>query len=166
MSMKLIGTVTATSTVTSIVFSNIPQTGTDLLVLFQGRSSGTLLGGVTTATFQPNNADFSLSRLLQGNGASMSTSSAASLNGLNPDATTTANTFSNIKAYFPSYAGSAAKTMSMEMVTENNATTAFTRVVGSGTGLTDAITSIKIQAQTGSGDNFIAGTSASLYMIL
>ena len=101
---------------TSITFSSIPSTYTDLVCLVSGRGTGVYLN------IYPNGSTSNLSgRYLYANGSSAASGS------LNPimyldESTQTANTFSSSQIYIPNYAGSTYKSISVESVQENNAT--------------------------------------------
>lgn len=145
----------------SITFSNIPQTYTDLALLVSARADST-----TTArdiTIVPNGASSGMSdRVLYANGASASSySDAAMYAGSVPDASATASTFGNILIYCPNYAGSTQKSFSVDSVTENNGTTAVAQLIaGLWTG-TSAITSL-VLAPTAS-KNFVQYSTFYLY---
>jgi len=165
MAITLVETITASSTITSIQFLNIPQTGKELLVVFMGRSSGTLNSGVASSSFRPNNLAYE-SYNIQGNGSSGSEFyQSNNINGLVPDGTRTANTFSSAMLRVLDYTNNQPKRAFMQMVTEDNSSTAFQRATWGLTSNTSAVTSLVIAAQTSSGDNFIAGSTASLYLI-
>lgn len=77
---------------------------------------------------------------------------------------TTANTFNNLSLLVSNYAGSTNKSVSVDSVTENNATNAFANIT---TGLwsnTSAITSLKLDGTANSGV-FAQYSTASLYKI-
>jgi hypothetical protein len=71
----------------------------------------------------------------------------------------TASTFSNDAIYIPNYSGSTNKSVSIDTVTENNATAAHQTITASVWANTAAITSIKIVT----GANFAQYSTASLY---
>jgi hypothetical protein len=160
----LINRQTVTTAVTSVTFSNIPQTGyTDLKVIVSGRfSSGAGFNlidfnGLSTANFS--------NRVLEGTGSSAvsfvsgNTNFAGSLNGSGD----TANTFSNEEIYIPNYAGNTFKSISFDAVMENNGTTAYTDAGALLWSNVAAITSIRLQTHTGAA--YAVGSSFSLYGI-
>ena len=147
----------------SITFTSIPSTYTDLVLKMSLRSdsSGTERGVVIT--LNASSSGYS-GKLLEGNGASAAsgnggTSSITSLiiNGT----TSTANTFTNTEFYIPNYSGSTNKSLSMDSVLENNATTAYADLAALLLSNTAAITSITI-AETGAG-KFAQHSTAYLY---
>jgi hypothetical protein len=75
----------------------------------------------------------------------------------------TANTFGNTSIYIPNYRSSAAKSFSVDAVTENNATLAYQNIQAGLWNNSAAITSISISFL--SGGNWAQGSSASLYGI-
>jgi hypothetical protein len=82
-----------------------------------------------------------------------------------PGTDTTSNTFSSTQVYIPNYAGSTNKSVSIDHVTENNATNAyFSGIVAGLWSNTAAITSVKILDQDGG--SLVAGSTASIYGIL
>lgn len=133
----------------SIEFTSIPQTFTDLVVKLSGRNSRS--GQVMqefVLTFNNTTANYS-ERQLRGNGTSAISQnfSGASIQQLGqPAASATANTFSNWEFYIPNYTSSNAKSISLDGVTENNATEAYTFLEAGLWNDTAAITSIKISA--------------------
>jgi hypothetical protein len=163
----LISTQTLASTAASVTFSSIPGTYTDLYLVMSARTD---IGGNPSANIFLNfNGDVATNysyRILYGTGsaaASASGTSAAliSLYQSQDGSGATASTFGNALVTIPNYAGSTAKTLSSDGVTENNATAANqTLIAGSWTG-TAAITSIAL-TQVASA-NFVAGSIFSLY---
>ena len=157
---KLIETITVGSGgAASIEFGSIPQTYTDLKVVFSLRSSTSgnqiliSLNGLTT------NFD---SLYLSGNGASVSSGTLARYVGASGYTSETASVFSNGEIYLPNYAGSTNKSFSADTVSENNGTTAYTALVAGLWSNTAAITSLTLTNNTG---NWIQYSSASLYGI-
>lgn len=147
MTMSLVQTIEVGSGgANSVEFTSIPQDATDLLILMSARhqDAGLEEGELT---FNSSASGYS-TRLLQGSGSSVYTTSTSSAafckTTFVTDSAATANTFSNIAIYIPNYTSSAAKSISIDGVTENNATAARqTILAGAWTG-TAAITSLKI----------------------
>lgn len=146
--------------VSSISFTGIPQTYTDLAIKVSFRNTADnanwqlSFNGVTT-----NLSD----RAVGGNGAAANSYSDATLiYGLICRSTNTANTFSNSDIYIPNYAGSAYKSISMDSVTENNATTAFAYLTAGLWSNTSAITSVVMTPTSGT---FAQYSTATLYGI-
>lgn len=146
--------------VSSISFTGIPQTYTDLAIKVSFRNTADnanwqlSFNGVTT-----NLSD----RAVGGNGAAANSYSDATLiYGFICRSTNTANTFSNSDIYIPNYAGSAYKSISMDSVTENNATTAFAYLTAGLWSNTSAITSVVMTPTSGT---FAQYSTATLYGI-
>jgi len=172
MSMTLIGTVTLSSTNTTITFSSIPQTMTDLM-LVRSMLSDSSAGPASSAniTFNGSSAGYSeriLYNNISGGGASGIRSgtyfdwaglTAASGSG------STANTFSSGTLYIPNYTSANAKIISSDAVQETNSSNGsywnYYSVAGLWSG-TAAITSITLTSSAG---NFVTGSTVSLYGI-
>lgn len=147
----------------SIVFSSIPSTYTDLVVKISGRTnlSGTNAEG-STITF--NGSNTYSGKYLQGDGSSAASGSQSIINaGLFTAANATSNTFGNSEFYIPNYNSSNKKSVSADGTSENNATQAFTAFFAGLTTLTSAITSITIAGNAGG--SFVQYSSATLYGI-
>ena len=145
----------------SVTFSNIPQTYTDLKVVTSFRGTTAQVYEITALRFNGLNANLS-SRTLEGSG-----SAASSLNngyiylGSGDGASATANTFGSIEAYIPNYTSSNQKSVSIDAVGENNATTIYMQLTAGLWANTAAITSIEI-VPTG---NFVEFSTFYLYGI-
>ena len=160
MTMQLIQHIELGSAQANLTLSSIPQTYTDLYVLFSGRVSVTD-GGLR---LRVNGSTANLStRLLYGNGSSATSANDTTYIGTVSDSGTTANTFGNGALYFPNYAGSTLKSFSGEIVHENNATSAVQWVTAGLYNSTTAITSLEL-FNAGSG-NFVQYSSITLYGI-
>ena len=150
----------------NIEFTSIPSTYTDLVLKFSGRFSGA--SNYTDNRLYFNNSTSGYSeKLLYGTGSSVGSASNAlgylTWGGgvVNGDSSTS-NTFSNHEIYIPNYAGSTYKSVSTDSVTENNATGVFTMFDAGLWSNTAAITSIKIQPDSGT---YMQYSTASLYGI-
>jgi hypothetical protein len=165
MAMTLVSTVTVGSGgAASIEFTSIPVTGKDLLVVLSGRLSTT--NGNVNATINNSTTGYS-SRYLRGSGSAVVSASASAQAAFFteqalPGTGETANTFSNNSFYFPNYASSTTKFFSVDTVTENNATEAYQVIQTGAWSGTDAISSIKLAAPSGT---LIQYSTASLYII-
>jgi hypothetical protein len=148
----------------SIDFTSIPSTYTDLCVKLSLRSNNTSVG--VFVRFNGNSANYS-SRRLYGDGATTysdthgSSTEIAVVAGENIS-TFTSNTFSSMDFYIPNYAGSNNKSASSDSVTENNATTAWAAIGANLWSNTAAITSIAFTPAAGS---FVQYSTATLYGI-
>lgn len=162
MSYELIETVELTSSAASIEFTSIPQDGTDLVVLFSGRTSDGGTADVLSLKFNGLTSGFSWV-FLYGNGSSVLTNTgggSTNFYGPNGDGSTT-NTFSNTKIYISNYTSSANKSFSVDTVAENNATTGYQEIDAALWSNTAPITSISV----GGFANLLQYSTASLYKI-
>jgi hypothetical protein len=167
MTLQLIETKTLSSAAASIEFISIPQTFTDLVLVFSARSSVTGSNFINLYT-QINGLSSGYSeRGLFGDG-----SAASSNSGSQPEfrflayvnaSGATSNTFSNGQIYMPNYTGSTAKSFSSDGVIENNATASLLNITAGLNTTTSPITSIYMYPQSG---NLVAGSTFSLYGIL
>jgi hypothetical protein len=161
------------SSQTSIVFNSIPQTFTDLFVLFSLRNDRSTDGASSYAGITINGNYTNLSqRLLQGNGSATAsfsyTSGTYPLWVYIPGSGYTASTFQNGSIYIPNYAGSTVKSISVDSVTENNATTAFQTIHNGLYNSSTAITSlgfISLNSDLAAAGNLVQFSSATLYGI-
>jgi hypothetical protein len=166
--MKLIETRTLGTAAGAIEFTSIPQNFTDLQVLISGRSTNA--SNVNNGIIQFNGVGGTsyASRRLFGNSGAVNSEAITnndsvfqiSQNGAN----TTANTFSISTIYIPNYRVSAAKSFSVNSVTENKSATQGVIQTVMLIGLfnnTAAITSIRLTTD----NNWAANTTVSLYGI-
>ena len=148
----------------SIDFTSIPSTYTDLCLKVSGRST-TSAGAVWNYfELRPNGSTSSGSfRQLYGTG-SAAASGFGSINfgGYANDSSATTSTFGNSETYICNYAGSTNKSWSNDSVTENNATGALTNFSASLWSNTSAITSLTLVLGTG---NWAQYSTAVLYGI-
>lgn len=143
----------------AITFSNIPQGYTDLKLDFSIRNTldlntvGLTINGVTTNQ---------TARRVAGTGSAGNSSTYTEVQD-NPSSST-ANVFASGLLYIPNYAGSTNKSMSFDIVSENNATLAYATLEAWLWSSTAAITSL---ALTGINSGTLAQYStATLYGIL
>ena len=144
----------------SIEFTNVPQTGKDLLVLLSLRSNAAFEVAFSRIRL---NSDDGEGIFLRGSGSAVSSGSYASGNlaeGSGGEAT--ANTFGNSSFYLSNYTSSTKKSYSVDATTENNGTLVRTALNSGVTYGTAAITSVLIEDV---GDTLLQYTTASLYII-
>jgi hypothetical protein len=143
----------------AVVFTSIPATYTDLVILLSAR------GDEDTLDIFFNNSDTNFSgRALQGsNGSAGSFTRSDNFVGYVNNTSMTANTFSNTMIYIPNYASSNNKSFSVDTVNENNSTSASMNIFAGLWSQTAAINEIKLQNLGGSG--FVQYSSATLYGI-
>lgn len=168
MTMTLIETVTVGAAgAFSIEFTNIPQDGTDLLVLVSARGSKSSpandvirfnFNSITSNYFMRGFGGFNGNTFAQ----SSNNSAVISLSNVMPTALATANTFNSASFYVANYTVAEPKQFLLHANMENN------NNVVSGLGImggrwndTAAVTSIRIQTDS----NFVQNTTASLYKI-
>ena len=151
----------------SIDFTSIPQTYTDLLIKFSGRTTYSGANTYENIVLQFNGSTSNLSDktlyTINGSSASSSTDGSIAIMGQAAFANQTANTFANTEAYIPNYAGSNNKSFSGDGVSENNATAAALMLSAGLWSNVSAITSIKLLSNSGS--NFVQYSTAYLYGI-
>ena len=169
----LISSTTLSSTATSVTFSSIPNTYTDLILRASARSTFTSNAYPNSFYFRLNGdatALYSSINVLQQDASifSLRTSGAGSTwfdsFSINSNLSTT-NTFSNAEFYIPSYTVSQNKPISNFGIADNNATTAG--IVGATAGLyrsTSAINSVTFTL-AGPAGSFMADSSFYLYGI-
>ena len=165
---QLIQSYTATGTVSSIDFTVIPSTYTDLVVKLSTRTSDTTANDSSAIALQFNgdNGSNYTRRSLVGDGASATSTNATTTSmriGFTTTNGCTANTFGNCEIYIPNYAGSTQKSVSADAVAENNSATYIYAALNAGLWTsTAAISSIKIIAPS---FNFLTNSTATLYGI-
>lgn len=161
--MTLVSTVTVgAGGAANIEWTNIPQTGKDLLILTSLRGTS----GANARILPNNNSSNHTWLRLFGTGSSTGRSgpnaNASNLQDIPNNPTSTANTFSNNSIYISNYTAAAAKSMLVDSVQENNATAAFQVISAITWNNTAAITSLVLQLDS---NNFVQNSSASLYII-
>ena len=160
---EIISKVTVGSGGTTVIdFTSIPSTYTDLLLKLSIRNSQSS-GSWNDAVITFNGTTYTLSQIRitgvpPATGSSTETSIRVRVN----NAGTTANTFGNAELYFPNYTSANFKSISIDEVTENNATSAWASLVAGLVQTTAAISRITITAST---DNWVENSTAYLYGI-
>jgi hypothetical protein len=162
---KKIASVTVGSGGTATLdIQNIPNTYTDLVLKCSFRNETDNTG--LTFTFNNNTSSVYSTRRLEGNGSSASSASSSSAANMNAGrivpSSYTASTFNNWELYVPNYAGSTNKSISVDTVTENNATASTQTMVAGLWAQTSAIDRITITAEGGDIAEF---STATLYGI-
>jgi len=159
----------------SITFSAIPQTYTDLKIVLSARLSanGDTFGN-TKISFNgiPAGTVYS-AKNIRGDGSAVASNNFTSQDSIPNNysavgSTSTASTFNNTEIYIPNYTStSAAKSLSIDNVTENNATEAWATLYA---GLWNpasqgAITSIVLTSNYSASELYAQYTTAYLYGI-
>ena len=147
----------------NIQFTNIPATYTDLVLKVSLRCAST----EQWSRLEFNNTSYLTNwrmAYLQGNGATAVAGSQADsyysvmMSGSNE----TSNTFGSADIYIANYASSNNKTISIDHVTENNATTAYQNLTSLLWSNSSAITSLMLRPSSGS-NNYAQYSTAYLY---
>jgi hypothetical protein len=137
--------------VADITFSSIPSTYTDLCLKLSIRSNRATVQDTFKITFNATASSYSFKRVY-GEGAAAasdgSTGDTSLTAGYSVGNSATASTFGNVEIYIPNYAGSTNKSVSIDGVGENNATTAYAGLFAALWANTAAINSIKIEGGT------------------
>jgi hypothetical protein len=148
----------------SVTFLGIPQTGyTDLVIKYSSRDTSADFAENVAIQFNGVGGTSYSERLLRGAGSSVGSFNRSSVSAINylysTSANATSTTFSNGEIYIPNYTGSSNKSVSVDSVTENNATSAYTALTAGLFSNTSAITSIALLA----GVSFVANSTFYLY---
>lgn len=167
MGLQLIETITVGSGgAASIEFTSIPQDGVDLVLVLSVRQNdaGSDFGGSVRLKLNESATGY-YNKELKGNGSSVFTSTDTNTTrmyfGMTPGALQTANTFSNGSFYFSNYTSSQPKSVSIDYVGENNASTAQQGIIAALWDNSSAITEIQLEASF----NLAQYTTASLYIV-
>jgi hypothetical protein len=164
----LISSQTVSSAVTSVTFSSIPQTYTDLIVLLSGRTDFAQVYGGGTLRFNGDTGSNYSWKRIYGDGTSAGSSGGTGTGIVDWDmngSPTTANTFGSTQIYIPNYAGNSNKSCSIDYTVENNATAGIDGMVAGLWSNTSAITSISILSFTFATYYLQQYTTAYLYGI-
>jgi hypothetical protein len=128
----------------SIDFTSIPSTYTDLVLLGSTRSSNSNNYGDIFFTFNGATTNRS-ARYLEGSGSAAASGTQTTMGaGSGQGNSATASTFGNFQLYVPNYAGSTNKASSADGVGENNATQAYATLTANLWSSTAAINQITI----------------------
>lgn len=163
----LLQRISVAAPVSSITFSSIPQTGyTDLKIVASIRMATT--SGDVGVYFNTAATDSS-DRNVFGNGTSAAsdvhTSQQSIYIGPVNTSSATTNTFSNFEMLVPNYTSSNQKSVSIDHVQENNATTSYATLAAGLSTKTAAISSITFYGYGGGSVSFAQYTTFSLYGI-
>jgi hypothetical protein len=162
---ELIASYTASGSVSSIDFTSIPSTYTDLCLKVSARNDASTTVGGLWIQFNGSSSNLS-SRVLYGTGSAAGSFSDTTIFAYSDAASATSSTFSNVEYYIPNYAGSAYKSVSVDSTMENNATASSMALTAGLWSNTAAITSIKLQTFNNSNSalaNFVQYSTAYLY---
>jgi hypothetical protein len=148
----------------SIAFSSIPSTYTDLCIKLSARTNRSSIIDVAMLAINGNTSSGSW-REVYGDGASALGQSAINemRSSYVPGATATSNTFSSSDIYLSNYAGNSNKSFSADGTGENNATTSYASIIAGLWSNTSAITSLTLTPLVGT--LFVQYSTATLYGI-
>ena len=150
----------------SVDFTSIPATYTDLLFMLSTRQSPASTQDTTWINSINGVTNAFTDRVLRADGASASSFTPGETPlyiGQSPCATATANTFANHLIYIPNYLSSSYKSISIDSVQETNAATAYMGFTAGIWSNTSAITSISFTPNNGT---FVQYSTFYLYGIL
>jgi hypothetical protein len=154
----------SSASASSISFTSIPQTYTDLVLNISLRATGTDSVDAWDMPMSVNGSGTLITASLRGDGGGTNYNDITDrlLRQIVPSSWT-ANTFSNGQIYFPSYTSSNYKVFDVKTVTENDAAGASQIIIAGAIATTSPITSLTFTV-TG-GVNFAQHSSMSLYGI-
>ena len=165
---QLIASSTLASSQSSIDFNSIAGTYTDLCLKISVRTDRASAFDQLKITFNGSSSSYTGIILYNGNSSVGSESNTSATGGSTylignyvDGANATASTFSNGEIYIPNYAGSTNKSLSLDLVQENNAAGGYSSLTAGLWSNTSAITSIKLQSANGA--SFVQYSTAYLY---
>ena len=161
--MKLIAKQTLGSNASTVTFSDIPGTYTDLLLVLSARTTDTAQNWGNVDILPNGSALNGTSRFLYGTGAAAASATATTVAFWAASNACTANTFGSGEVLIPNYAGSTNKSFSVSCLSESNATSALAVASAGLWSQTAAITSLGVTAV--SPFNLVSGSSFYLYGI-
>jgi hypothetical protein len=132
----------------SVTFSSIPSTYTDLKILASARNNAASTVNVLQLTFNGSTSNFT-GREVNGSGTAVGSSSVSRWGGLVNGNNTTATTFASTDLYIPNYGSSTFKSFSVDTVTENNGSEAYAYLIAGLWSETSAITEITLNSSSG-----------------
>ena len=152
----------------SIEFTSIPATYTDLCIKISSRRSDST-EGYLSLRFNGSSASNYQNRTIRGNGTTVTTSTDSNIAYLDfwvIDGTGyTANTFASTDIYIPEYAGSLNKSVIAENVAEGNVSTMYMQMTSGFWNQTSAINQITLYAAAAPAGTFAQYSTATLYGI-
>jgi len=133
----------------TIDFTNIPATYTDLLLVSSVRTSRAAYHESLNMSFNGLTTDRTNKRLYSDGSSLVSTSGSTMYGGQASGATATASAFSSSSIYIPNYTSSNYKSSSEDEASENNATSALLAINANLWSSTAAITQITLTPENG-----------------
>jgi hypothetical protein len=162
---KLIASVSVGSGgISALSFYDIPATYTDLLMRVSARTNQASVFSTGVFFLNTDTTAGSFRNLAGDGGSAFSSSGSGYIDGTYfPGASATSSTFGNVDFYIPNYASTTtAKSISVDGVTENNATTAYINARAILWNNTAAVVNLSINGGSG---NFVQHSTAYLYGI-
>ena len=144
---------TVSTAVSSVTFSSIPATFTDLVLKMSTRSTGND-GNPWTGTNLTLNGNAITVKRLYGTGSGSGSSDSSTPGIIMTGNTATANTFSNSEVYIPNYTSANFKSLNMDSVTETNAATTIAMMSAGLCSFTAAVTSLVLTPGAGNFDQY------------
>jgi hypothetical protein len=147
----------------AISFNSIPQDFDDLYITLSLRFNPSSVIDNTIMRFNQTTSNY-FYRVLRGTGSSRETYTGSTnflFLGETNGANSTSNTFANQSVYVSNYKANVSKSVSIDSVMENNATTAYQNIIAGLWSNTSPITSIDVKSVSDFG--IIAGSTISLY---
>ncbi len=165
---ELIASYSATGSVSDIEFTSIAGTYTDLCLKMSLRTARASVFDQLKITFNGSSSSYTGIILYNGNSSVGSETNTAATGGSTylignyiDGANATSSTFGNGEIYIPNYAGSSNKSVSLDLVQENNAAGGYSSLTAGLWSDSAAITSIKLQSANSA--NFVQYSTAYLY---
>lgn len=146
-----------TSAVGSITINGIPQTFSDLEIIYSAKNTAS---GANEVRVQLNSTSATTGRFMDNGAGSPRAGVSGNVNGIIQGTDYTPNTYSRNRLYIPNYTGNQLKVMSVQYQSENNATAAYAGMSACYFNVTTGVTSITLTPATG---NFEAGCSFEVY---
>lgn len=141
--------------VSSITFSSIPPTYTDLKIVCSTRdTNATANNGNNRLKYNGSSTTDYSTKYLYGNGATTASGGTSAVDGMEMGVTSmdaagnTASVFSSLEMYIPNYGVTQAKSVSGDATEEQNGTTAYAAMTAGLRTTTDAITSVTLTPTT------------------
>ena len=147
----------------SIDFTSIPSTYTDLCVMASVRFANSYIAQGLAVKFNTLTTNQTI-KILYGTGSAAGSYPETTIFGNANANSSTANTFGNFQMYIPNYAGSTNKSLSIDAVTENNATAAESNLVAGLWSASAAINAISLY-NYGNATTLMQYSTAYLYGI-
>jgi hypothetical protein len=161
---ELIASYTASSSISPIEFTSIPQTFTDLVLKFTPRNDGQVWG---TVNINAGGAYRQINWGMYNGSVSRGSGTDNAYTVWSPNGSSQANTFGTTEIYIPNYSGSNYKVINIDTNANNSINTSFVymSMIAFLFESQAAVTSIALTSHNSPGNKWIANTSAELYGI-